>query len=257
MSGSKMPSKNRMKAKRPSRRRTLRRKMYGGAHPGHIYVFFHIYCNSNTLEIVRDQATKIIFSGLYDDVTTIFCYLAGNKEYVTLLKTYITSLPKKFVVKDIGVDDITYERFTLTKIKNHVQENDKFLYIHTKGVTRVQEKSIISECTYLWRNYMEYHLIRHYKKCLEKLNTHDVVGAIYKTLMVGPHFSGNFWWSTGAYFKRLSREHSIGEFYTDPEVYIFKGLPNFAMADDNSIHDRYCLYKNPMFPKFYMDKPVN
>jgi len=197
--------------------------MYGGAHPGHIYVFFHIYCNSNTLEIVRDQATKIIFSGLYDDVTTIFCYLAGNKEYVTLLKTYITSLPKKFVVKDIGVDDITYERFTLTKIKNHVQENDKFLYIHTKGVTRVQEKSAISECIYL----------------------------------CGPHFSGNFWWSTGAYFKRLSREHSIGEFYTDPEVYIFKGLPNFAMADDNSIHDRYCLYKNPMFPKLYMDKPVN
>jgi len=250
-----------MKGKRPSRsarskRGISRRRMRGGNHPGHIYVFFHIYCNSTTLDIVRDQATKIIFSGLYDDATHIYCFLSGNKEYVNILKQYIESLPKKFVVKDIGVDDMSYERFTMTKIKGLVHEGDKFLYMHTKGVSRVQEKSIIAECIYLWRNYMEYYLIRHYKKCLELLNSHDVVGAIYKTLMIGPHFSGNFWWSTGSYFKKLSNEHTIGEMYTDPESYIFKADPNFAMIDDNSIGNTHCLYKNPIFPKLYMDKPV-
>jgi len=232
-------------------------KLRGGSHPGHVYIFFHIYCNSTTLDIVRDQATKIIFSGLYDDATAIYCYLAGNKEYVNILKDYIKTLPKKFVLKDIGVDDTTYERFTMTKIKNLVHDSDKILYIHTKGVTHVQEKkNTKSECIYLWRNYMEYYLIRHYKKCLEKLNTHDIVGSIYKKFMIGPHFSGNFWWSTGSYFKKLANEHSIGDMYHDPESYIFKAAPKFAMIDDNSINDDHCLYTNPTFPKIYMDKPM-
>ena len=238
---------------RPSRKRT-RRLRGGGGH--NTYIFYHIYCDKTTLDIVRDQVTKIIWSGLYGEVKQIYCFLAGAKDKIAQIEAYIQTLPEKFKIQKKGVDDKSYERLTLNSIKDLVTDTDKFLYLHTKGVTRTHDKGAAAECVTLWRNYMEYYLIALYKKCLAKLVDHDVVGSLYKDVQIGPHFSGNFWWSTGAYFKRLSSEHSIGEFYTDPEVYIFKGLPNFAMADDNSIHDRYCLYKNPIFPKLYMDKPV-
>jgi hypothetical protein len=37
------------------------------------------------------------------------------------------------------------------------------------------------------------------------------------------HFSGNFWWTTGAYFTSLPEK--IGDEYWDPELYIGKGNP--------------------------------
>jgi hypothetical protein len=251
-----------MKGKKPSRKlrikkRFSRRTMRGGsAKPPQVYIFYHIFCNSNTLAVVRDQVTKIIFSGLYEDVSKIFCFLTGNKENVAIVETFLKTLPKKFSIQEIGIDDKSFERFTLNKIKDIVHDKDKFLYIHSKGVTHPQNQNEASDAVYLWRNYMEFYLIRHYKKCLEKLATHDIVGAIYKDFMIGPHFSGNFWWSTGAYFKRLIAGHTIGDFYMDPESFIFKAKPTFYKMDGTRIANDSILYKDPMHMKRYMDDSV-
>ena len=244
----------------PSRRmrnkKKITRRMRGGAH-GNNYVFFHIYCNMNTLEIVKDQATKMIYSGLYYDVKYIYCFLTGEKHSIEVIRLFIETLPKKFKVEAVGVDDTSYERFTLNKIKHMVTDNDRFLYIHSKGVSRVQEKSIASECIYLWRNYMEYYMIANYRKCLEKLQTHDIVGVAYKNEQIGPHYSGNFWWSTGKYFKSLTAGNSIGDHYNDPESFIFKANPKDFRLDGDAIPNDMCLYSNPMYPKFFMDKEIH
>jgi len=206
---------------------------------------------------VRDQTTKIIYSGLYNDVKQIYCFLTGEKHSVAVIKSYIETLPKKFKIEAVGVDDMSYERFTLNKIKGIVGDNDRFLYIHSKGVSRVQENSIASEHIYLWRNYMEYYMIANYRKCLEKLQTHDIVGVAYKNVQIGPHFSGNFWWSTGKYFKDLAAIHTIGSYYNDPESYIFKGSPKPYMLDGDAIDNNKCLYANPMYPRDFVDKEIH
>lgn len=236
--------------------------MKGGSDTSHTYVFYHIYANSNTLDIMRDQISKIIFSGLYKDATQIYCFLAGENEYVEKIKTYIETLPKKFKLEAVGVNDKTYERFTLRKIGGLVNDNDRFLYIHTKGVAPYKgmmdtEKERVSrECIYLWRTYMEYYLIANYKKCLEKLGNHDIVGVAYKDILVGPHFSGNFWWSTGKHFKGIVSGGNIGSEYNDPETYIFKNNPRYFKLDGDSIPNEDDLYYIPMFLKSYVDKLI-
>ena len=74
---------------------------------------------------------------------------------------------------------------------------------------------------------MEYNLIQQFKYCLEMLNTYDIVGVGYTTKMIGPHFSGNFWWTKGSYFNTLPKNPdgflNIGADYLDPERLIFKG----------------------------------
>ena len=242
--------------RRPPIKKMTRRMRGGSTSSPHVYVFYHIFCNDNTLDIVRDQATKIIYSGLYDDTTHIYCFLTGNKVHIDAVKSYIDTLPRKFIVKEIGENDTSYERFTLTKIDKMVKDSDFILYIHTKGVSRSQSKDIISDHIYLWRNYMEWYLIKNYKKCIEKLATHDVVGAIYKDWKIGPHFSGNFWWTTGSYYKKLSRSKQIEGDYYAPEAYLFKGGPRHYYIDGGVIGNHTCMYSTPIHMKLYVDKPL-
>jgi hypothetical protein len=204
------------------------------------------------MNIVWDQITKIIFSGLYNEANEINCFLTGGKKHVDEVKEFIETLPKKFHVKEVGVDDKTSERFTLKKIANHMKDNDKVLYMHTKGVLRTSGKNVGMESVFLWRNYIEYYMLHFYKKCIEKLDSHDVVGVLYKDEMIGPHFSGNFWWVRGDYFKRLSKEHTIGDGYYDPEAFILKGNPRIYKMDKDSVPRNHCFYKNP----FYLNRYV-
>ena len=200
------------------------RKHRGGSTGNHVYVFYHIYCNEHTLPILKDQVTKIIFSGLYERVTDIKCFLAGKEESMGPIKDFLKDSGTKFKVEAEGVNDNTFERFTLNKISKYITDTDKFLYIHTKGVSA---KHAGNDNVYWWRSWMEYNLIARYIECLNALDKVNIVGVGYTTKMIGPHFSGNFWWTKGSYFKTLPTNPdgglNIGNGYTDPENFIFKG----------------------------------
>ena len=114
-----------------------------------IYIFYHIYCNEKTESILKDQINKIIFSGLYDTVEIIYLFLAGEQEYINKYKKILDMSGKKFKIAKEGVNDTTYERFTLSSIKKYIKREDKFLYIHTKGVGNSSDQ------IYYWRTYME------------------------------------------------------------------------------------------------------
>lgn len=214
-------------AKGQTRRKRTQKKRGGGVATNvnyNVYVFYHIYCNENTLSILKDQVTKIIFSGLYDKVKEIKCCMTGKKDKMEAIRSFLSESGKKFVIVAEGVDDMSFERFTLNQIPKAITDQDRFLYIHTKGVS---EKHAKNDNVYWWRTWMEYHLIYRYKECLEALNRVNIVGVGYTTKMIGPHFSGNFWWSKGSYFNTLPKNAdgtlNIGNSYTDPENFIFKG----------------------------------
>jgi len=161
------------------------------------YIFYHIYCNDNTYSIVSDQITKILFSGLYDEIDCIYCFLTGEENYIDQMIDYLLTCGKKFIIEKIGINDQSFERFTIHKIKNYILPDDKFLYIHSKGVS-------YKDCKYVydWRTFMEYYLMNKHKKCIELLDIYDTVGV---NLSHNPfmHYAGNFWWCRGSYFLTL------------------------------------------------------
>jgi len=203
---------------------TRRRKYIGGSEKGHTYIFYHVYCNKYTMPILRDQVTKIIFSGLYQYVDSIKCFLAGEKEYIDAAEVFLKESGDKFKIEEKGPGDSSFERFTLAKIPKYITDADKFLYLHTKGVS---EKHANNENVYWWRTWMEYNLMHRFEYCLNMLNDYDIVGVGYTTKMIGPHFSGNFWWTKGSYYKTLptkeDKTNNIGPGYLDPESFIFRG----------------------------------
>lgn len=216
---------------------------------GNIYVFYHIYCNEKTEAIVKDQATKIIFSPLYKTLKTIYCFLTGDSSKITEIKSVLSKYSSKFQVVAEGPGDTTYERFTLLKIKDYIKAEDKILYIHTKGVSKDLDS------IYWWRNYMEYFLINSGLECIKLLDTHDIVGVALSTYLIGPHYSGNFWWSTGKYY--LSLPSVIASEYHDTEAYIFSGNPKYKVLDEERFSKipkgaDLNLYKNVIYPKEYL-----
>ena len=213
---------------------------------GKLYVFFHIFCNEKTMTIVSDQCMKILFSGLYDKLEAVYCFLTGAKHDIDNIEKLVISMGKKFIVKEKGENDTTFERFTLLKIKPLIKPEDKLLYIHSKGVS----KDVGVNAVYWWRSWMEYFLIAKFKKCLEELDNHDIVGVNYSAESIGPHFSGNFWWATGKYY--LSLPDTIGPEYNDPETYVFSKNPKHVDVCPG-IHD-IRLYWRDMLPNGYVDK---
>jgi hypothetical protein len=221
---------------------------------GSVYVFYHIYCNKNTEPIVRDQLTKMLFSNLYQHVDKVYCSLTGDQSNISKIKGLIDKYGAKFKVMEEGPGDKTYERFTLLNIRKYIKPEDKFLYIHSKGISN---KNSENNAIYWWRTYMEYFLFTKASECINDLNIYDIIGLPISTHLIGLHFSGNFWWSTGKYY--LSLADTIGDKYNDPESYIFTGNPKYKVLDENRFPvdgNDPNLYKNILYPNVYIKSAI-
>lgn len=84
----------------------------------------------------------------------------------------------------------------------NADSNEPVCYIHTKGVTAPGHRK-----SRLWRETLNYWILHKWKDNLHLLATHDLSGARAFTLKLDgielPHYSGNFWWATSDYIKKL------------------------------------------------------
>ena len=209
------------------------------------------FCNENAPDIVRDQISKLHFSGVYKRCDAIFCFLLGPSP--DSIRSLLASAGTKFRVQRQSLVDPSAaeasERFTLTAIAPLIRPHDKFLYLHSKGVTRPANERVRA-----WRELMEYHLMTRMEECIAALDTCDVVGCNYRHWYVplqtaedddkaplsrGRHFSGNMWWCTGAYW--LSLPSAIECDYYGPEMHIGLGKPRFKNLYECNVDNYWVL----------------
>ena len=185
-----------------------------------IFIFYHIFCSPDSTKIVimQQQIDRIIFSGLYDVVDTIYCFLVGdNVAAIQQNAQVLEHTGTKFTVvyPSLGAN---YEKYTLQKIRQYISHADVFLYIHTKGISHALHSQIYKNI-HDWRTLLEYHLIRSFRVCIKKIlrENFDTVGVNFSE-SPAPHYSGNMWWCSGRYFLSLPVE--IGDDYFAPEFYV-------------------------------------
>lgn len=156
---------------------------------------------------------KLHFSGLYDACTDVNCWVSG--EHAAEARAVLLEQGRKVVVHACEPGDASYERLTLLGMRPLVRPDDKILYLHSKGVTKGNATNVATNVLH-WRQYMEWQLVKGWKRCVDLLDTADAVGCNHRP---SPHhYSGNFWWCTGRHFLRLPP--SIGGDYLDPEMYV-------------------------------------
>jgi hypothetical protein len=179
-----------------------------------VIIFYHIFLYEGVNTIVDEQLRKLYNSDLYKNATIkIFIndiyngYYSLSDENMNLMK--------------IITDDINYHKEHYFEIYTHIKMFESslitkgyYLYMHTKGVTRINHKDEIhSQGLYSyknvnnWRNLMEHFCIEKWRDCILRIPNYDLVGCNYIPNNVLPgipaHYSGGFWWAKSDFIKKL------------------------------------------------------
>ncbi len=205
-----------------------------------IKVFYHVCATGDGWEaIVRDQLNKLLFSGLYHQADVFACV---SGEHAHDAAAVLARFGGRVSVLDVQPADASFERLTLLRMHDIVQPEDAVLYMHSKGVTKPRDAGVRD-----WRALMEYFLIGHCQSCLDALARADVVGVNFRH-SPAPHFSGNFWWATGAHILRLPR--AIGDGYFDPEFWVLSAGGTAVCVMDSAVDH----YAGSFAPAAYVDR---
>ena len=228
-----------------------------------IFGFHHICLLNNGADIFKEQLETIVSSGLYNATTQIFCSVVGAGSDVF-------ELPSKYKVVYQSEDMTNAER----KILEYMYASSNihigsYWYVHTKGVSHFGKETYNNVKD--WRVMMEYFLIRKWVNCYKHLANNDIVGTNFTkghyfnfksgldlmfNLKVGPHFSGNFWWTRSDY---VSTHPPIlpQDDYLSPEMWICgRAAPKRIICLFNSkLYWNHSSNRYP--PEFYTRIPFN
>lgn len=175
-----------------------------------------------SLAMIMDALKR---SGLYNAAKEIRCGVLG---------TQCTSSDPKMRVVYIGNPE-EYERPTLLHMRNAASEDPldtKYFYLHTKGIRwfGTPTESFVVD----WIKLLLYWNVEKWVNAADSLNKYDTYGCNYESgKKYHPHYSGNFFWTTGHHLKTLPS--TIGPEYNDPEFWLcsagmFDGKPNIYNA---------------------------
>lgn len=225
-----------------------------------IKVFFHVCVldGARSFDVLDRLIDAIMLSGLYAEVSTINCCVTGSPSLVHIAVQRLRQSGNKYTVLRVSpADPLTAERLTLGLVPGSVEDDDRVLYVHTKGVTRHNDSRVDD-----WTRMLTYFCVGRYRDCLAMLESNDVVGANYQTVPK-PHFSGNFWWARGDFLRRLdpdamSRTAKRGsqDWHVSPEMdFLFQDLSGHRPRV-LSMHDSGVDHYRANYPRSeYVDAP--
>jgi len=196
--------------------------------------FHHIYAPSErSLGVIKPILERTVNSGILDRLDYFNIIITGvSREFVA---NNIRGISPKFTIN--LTDENLAERTTLHKLYLTAKPEDKVLYFHSKGTSKINNPFLKS-----WTDKLIYFVIDKHQECLDFLNEYDLVGPNYwgeftpDSCRIScdlddnppPHYSGNFWWAKGSHIKRL--DIPIGPDYNDPEFWVFTKRPLKAVA---------------------------
>ena len=159
------------------------------------YCFIHS-CNfkETGTSILNDIISNLINSNSIQYFEKIFIVNIGEKLDENSFQN------NKIQVINYSKNTQLYEIPTINLIRTFCEYNDncEILYIHTKGVTHHNNTNIID-----WKNMMIYFLVNKCNDCFKLLKEYDTIGCNYQESPY-KHYSGNFWWATSNYIKKLN-----------------------------------------------------
>ncbi len=162
--------------------------------------FWHIGAVGDWRRIIAEQYSKLRTSGLYDASEKIVVGFIGGENREGELNIPILGDPKFEVFATAHVED--YEFPTLARAWQESQERQEpFLcyYFHTKGASLAAAPQ--QQAANAWRAYMEYFNIEKWRECATVLGAYETCGVELQS--EDSHYSGNFWWATSDYIKKL------------------------------------------------------
>jgi len=220
------------------------------------YCFIHS-CNiketgTKTLDYLIDKINK---SGLINNLDKIFINNIG----IPIENVY----GDKFEINNYSSDNNLFELPTINIIQDFSEKNSdcNILYLHTKGISHVNNSLFQQNNIKNWIDMMLYFLVENFELCIDKLNNNDAVGCNYYTTPreayhlackdhVTLNFSGNFWWSKSNFIKTLPKldiTENINKY--DAELWLCKNNPKVHVLHNSHTNHYYWNYPRERYVK--------
>lgn len=206
-----------------------------------IYGFYHVLLVNHWQEIVTEQITLLLTSGLYEASESIFIGALGKKKELSRLRQLFKVYPK-FII-EYHSDNIEEYEFATLKILKKKSSAESFYgyYLHTKGVSWDKKHPKAYKGGNCWRQSMGYFLADRWKDNLYNLEIgYDLSGSQLLSARRSPafqeHYSGNFFWFNSDHVKLLKPVESLNlKNRWEAEMYICSYYPIAATLNQERI----------------------
>ena len=171
--------------------------------------FYHIYMANHWQQIVTEQLTIMVRSGLYRQADRIYIGCVGGYAELEQLKAIISPFAKiEIMYHTTNIEEFEFCTLRILKLQAHLQHPFYGFYIHTKGASYPVSNTKAYIGGNYWRSYMNYYILTSWRKCLLKLDlSADLCGVKLLTAKDVPahklHYSGNFFWFRSQYVQAL------------------------------------------------------
>ena len=210
-------------------------------------VVYHVCTIGNWRAVVDEQLLLVQKSGLLQACTALYLSIVGEHAHTFEWPTeWSPECREKCHLEYVSRNTRLFERTALAILRRRCSEfeDDVWLYLHSKGVTKPDSQPVTH-----WRQFMQHFLVENWALCVHTLKCgYDTVGVQYRATP-HPHYSGNFWWATSAYLRRISVV-PIGPGYIEPELWLMRKSPRWWSLH-NAPHD---LYKYVYLPQYYKNR---
>lgn len=156
------------------------------------------------LPIFSEILGKMDKSGMLDACDEVNLCCNGVRSTFQLHLQPLIDSHEKFKLIHVNGDASGHERPTINYLKDQADATDDEIYYvgygHLKGVTRPDDQKMID-----WRNHSVYWSIERWKDSINKLNEGYEIASVNWMEYPHKHFSGNFWWASSNYIRRLKR----------------------------------------------------
>lgn len=212
-----------------------------------IYGVYHVYCDRGWERLVSSQVERLRRSGLLDATRKLYVsVIARQASDVDALLRLMDSDKVEIIARD--QDPRRYEYPALEHLREVARREDCLLYyFHSKGITYqsldTRDRTFRSFRRKIdaWREMLEYFVFDKWQVAVNVLSAgYDTYGCYQWPPRAYTMFSGNFWWVTAGYARRLpafdERVIANDRFYS--EVWLYQ-LPHRTFSAFETIADLY------------------
>jgi hypothetical protein len=176
----------------------------------YLKVFFHLACLENWQLIFLEQMAMIKKS----DFKTINLTVLGSDKDLIKVNSICQNFSLSFNVIYHDHAFTHYEIPSILAVQEYSRNHGGYvLYLHSKGVSNYADQNKAK-----WRKLMMHELIENWEYCLHQIPYYDVIGVNWCDVPPISHFSGNFWYASTQYLRKLP---DFNWYYDHPQYKIW------------------------------------
>ncbi len=181
----------------------------------HVKVFYHLACMGNWQEVFKEQMALLSRNGFGHINLTVL----GTEDDLEILYLIDEELKVNPCITFWSPDLTHFETPALLGMEEYARQIDGYvLYIHSKGVSNPADKTKIK-----WRRLMMQELVENWECCMMQLPYYDLIGVNWRDMPPTSHFSGNFWYASTGYLRKLA---PFKQYYDNPRYPIWDAVYN-------------------------------